>query len=204
MAEKSNMMMKVIIGIVIVVVLVLIFRGMSNREMPSAPAPGPGGEPSAPSAAPEPGTSTAPPAIPAEPAKTPAEVVFSKGLTLVDNINCNYATSTVTFRFTNTEEKTLKIHTGELVQLTPNSEFNYVRLAVNGRWANPNWGRTISCDKYEIDPGATVTCTMGGVVLRHSDQGSELTGMRGQNVLTASNMNSAFRNYNDLDYFVCE
>lgn len=202
MAEKSDMM-KWIIGAVIVVVLVLIFRGMGKDGAGPSASP-----PAAPSAeAPVPAAPAAPSegamARPVAPANTPAVQIGSKGLELVTDVRCDLAARTVSFTFTNSEDKPLKIHTGELVQLTPNSEFNFVRLGVNGRWANEKWDRTISCGKMEFQPGESTECTMGGTVLRHPDQVNELTGMHGQNVLTASNMNAAFRNYNDLDYFTC-
>ena len=204
MADNSNMM-KVIIGIAIVVVLVLLFRGMKG----TSPAPGAPGAPAAPSApgaqVEQPGAAvpSAPTVAPTAPATTAAVEVGTKGLELVTNVRCDLAARTVSFTFTNGEDKPLKIHTGELMQLTPNSEYNFVRLGVNGRWANTNWDRTISCGSMELQSGATTECTMGGTVLRSPEQANELTGMHGQNVLTASNMNSAYKNYNDLDYFTC-
>ena len=188
--------MKVIIGIVIVVILVLIFRGMGSdtNTQPANPSP----------AANQPNQPDAGAAKPIVPATAPVQQISSKGLKLLSNIRCDLKAATVTFTFTNGEEKKLKILMDDIIQLSPNVQTNMVRFAVNNRWPNAHWNRGINCGgKTEFAPGESADCTMDHLVLRAPSQADELTGMRGQNELRAENMNAAYKSYNDLQYFTC-
>lgn len=205
--KSSNMALKVIIAIVVIVVLVYLFKGMgSSPANPTTPSTTPGTQPGQ-APATTPGTTAGQNMTePIKPATTTAEAVSTTGLTLVTNILCDYTNKVVTFTLTDTMDKKLKIYQGELNALNPETPTeNIVKLGVNGRWPNPRENRDVDCGgKFTLDPKESVTCSMKNVVLRDAAQVDKITGMKGQNVFTATNMNNAYKNYNDLDYFTCK
>ena len=212
--QSSNMALKVIIAIVVIVILVYLFKGMGKGQMAQQPAKTPPQgattpgtqQPTTPGTAAGQQTTTAPTA-PAKPAEKSAETIKKSGVELMSNVKCDYASKTVTFTLTNIVEKApLSVYQGELNVLAPQTpDANVVKFAINNRrypQARLNW--TVDCGgKNSIDPKASTTCTIQNVVLRDPNQVDRITGMKGQNVVSATNVNLAFKSTNQEVLFTC-
>lgn len=204
--QSSNMALKVIIAIVVIVILVYLFKGMG------------GGQPAAPQAATTPGQQgTTPPAgtqtgqqaatAPATPATNPAATITKAGVELMTDVKCDYADKKVSFTLTNIVEKApLTVYQGELNALAPTTpDANVVKFAINNRrypQARLNW--TISCgEKNSLPPKESTICTISNVVLRDPNQVDKITGMKAQNVMSATNVNTAYQSTNQAVQFTC-
>ncbi len=206
------MALKVIIVIAVIVILVFLFKGMGGQQMAQQPSTTPPTTTTAPTAqgtapaAGQHGVSTTP-AIPATPAEKAAATTKMAGVNLMSDVKCDYATNKVSFTLTNVVEKQpLQVYQGELNVLAPQTpDTNVVKFAINNRrypQARINW--TIDCGATkEILPKATAACTISNVVLRDPNQVDKMTGMKAQNVLSATNVNNAYKSTNQIVQFTC-